>query len=97
MSAFSRTAPTLAGASLLTLATTAPHTARQHPSASSITVEREADRYHRFWTSYDANPDSATAWTDAVTTAWHKPQRTSTTIESVSVDRWNNEGGSDPD
>lgn len=51
------------------------------------------DRETRFWASYATDPSSATAWADAAAVAWRTPVATT----EKDLDRWNGEGGSDPD
>ncbi|WP_146076820.1 hypothetical protein [Rathayibacter tritici] len=54
----------------------------------------ETDREARFWASYDMNPASTTAWADAAMIAWQSPAAAARAEKDL--DRWNDEGGSDP-
>ncbi|PPI41764.1 MULTISPECIES: hypothetical protein [unclassified Rathayibacter] len=53
-----------------------------------------ADREIRFRASFDTDPSSSTAWADAAAVAWRGAA--SSAGEEKDLDRWNDEGGSDP-
>ncbi|KQQ03375.1 MULTISPECIES: hypothetical protein [unclassified Rathayibacter] len=57
-------------------------------------LHEETARETRFWQSYDTDPTSTTAWADAATTAWRSPAAAARAEKDI--DRWNDEGGSDP-
>lgn len=57
----------------------------------------EAARHARFWASYDADPRSATAWADAATSTWRRPDRRAITPVREGLDQWDGEGGYDPE
>ncbi|MBF4461010.1 MULTISPECIES: hypothetical protein [unclassified Rathayibacter] len=96
MSAQTRTTPVIAGG----------HVAPQLPLVLSPTTTangrdsgplaaKEARRFVQFWKSYDADPVSRTAWADAAHRAWLDPGIGRRDVPDV--DRWNDEGGADPE
>ncbi|QHC67897.1 hypothetical protein GSU68_15885 [Rathayibacter sp. VKM Ac-2759] len=60
-----------------------------------ILVTDSAPTAARFWESYDTDPSSSTAWADAAALAWQSPAAAARGERDI--DRWNEEGGSDPD
>ncbi|SMH42886.1 hypothetical protein SAMN06295885_2086 [Rathayibacter oskolensis] len=69
-------------------------TARSAHTGRLRLLGEETAREARFWASYDSAPTSATAWADATTTAWRSPAAAARAERDI--DRWNDEGGSDP-
>ncbi|MBO0983537.1 hypothetical protein [Rathayibacter sp. SD072] len=86
------TPPTSPSASL-----TAVVSAPRHPvKKNDDDLLEEAARHTRFWASYDADPRSATAWADAATSTWRRPEQALTTAVREGLDQWDEEGGYDP-